>query len=302
MLTIGNFDGVHVGHQALLRRVVERARAKKIPAIAFTFEPHPVKVLFPDRHLHRVFDLSDQISQMEKLGVDALVIEPFSREFSELPPSRFVQEWLFKPFVPDAIVVGYDFSFGKHREGSIDYLKDRGTECGFQVEVVPPVKVAGVVVSSTRVRQAIDIGDMALAAQFLGRAFYVEGLIEKGAGRGRTIGVPTANMRTVSESVPARGVYAAWAVLNAGDRVPAAVNIGFNPTFQKDGAPAQAMSIEAHLIGWSGDLYGSTLRLEFVERLREEAKFPSVEALVRQIRQDIEQVSKILATVKRAGI
>lgn len=291
VLTIGNFDGVHLGHRSLISRLVERAKGLNIPSVVLTFEPHPVKVLYPDRQLNRIFDQEDLREQMERLGVDALVIEPFSREFSQLSPETFLLEWIFKPYVPQAIVVGYDFSFGANRQGSIEFLKERAKSLGVDVEVMPPVKVGEVLVSSTRIRQAIVAGDIELANTLLGRLFYIQGLVEKGAGRGRTIGVPTANVRTTAETIPARGVYAAWVEVR-GRRWKAAVNIGFNPTFVDTAGPTP--SIEAHLIGFpesgeSGDLYGEKLKIEFVARLREEKKFASVDALVNQIQTDIAQ-------------
>lgn len=299
VLTIGNFDGVHLGHQALVRRVVELAGQLGVPSVVMTFEPHPVKVLYPDRKLHRIFDIEDQIEMLGKLGVDFLVIEPFSREFSQLPPERYLLEWIYKPFVPEKLVVGYDFSFGANRQGSIDFLKEHAKPLGFEVEVVPPVKVGDVLVSSTRIRQAVEIGDVKLAGDLLGRRFYVQGLVEKGAGRGRTIGVPTANLRTSAEMIPARGVYSAWAFVRD-QKWKAAVNIGFNPTFAQSGH--HGISVEAHLIGFTSetaksvDLYGETVRVEFVSRLRDERKFASVEELVNQIRHDINDCERFLSS------
>lgn len=258
-----------------------------------TFEPHPVKVLYPDRKLQRLFDLEDQHEQLARLGVDDLIIEPFSREFSQLPPERYLLEWIYRPFVPKTVVVGYDFSFGANRQGSIDFLKRNAAQLGFNVEVVAPVKVGDVLVSSSRIRQAVVDGEVDLAEKLLGRRFYVCGLVEKGAGRGRKIGVPTANIRTSAETLPARGVYAAWAqVRNQPHK--ALVNVGFNPTFVE--SMSQALSIEVHLPEYSGDdLYGESLKVEFVARLRDEKKFSSVDELVRQIKKDITSGLELLS-------
>ena len=260
-----------------------------------TFEPHPVKVLHPDRKLHRIFDPDDQVRRLESLGVDMLVVEPFSREFSQLGPEQYLLGWLYKPFMPQHVVVGHDFNFGANRQGSIDFLRKKGGELGFTVDVVEPVKVDDKVVSSSRIRKALEDGDVAFAKRMLGRHFYLKGLIEKGAGRGRKIGVPTANLRTSAETLPAQGVYAAWAEVG-GQRWMAAVNIGRNPTFNEGFGSGQPSTVEAHLMGFpqSADIYGLPLRLEFVERLREERKFPSVDALVAQIKSDIESSRKIL--------
>ncbi|MCM2281149.1 MAG: bifunctional riboflavin kinase/FAD synthetase [Bdellovibrionaceae bacterium] len=287
-LTVGNFDGVHLGHRELIRRVTEHAHRHSIPGVVMTFEPHPVQVLYPDRHMKRLFDLEDQHREMKRLGIDILVIEPFSREFSQLPPERYIREWIHQPFHPELLVVGYDFAFGAHKSGTLDVLSRHGQDLGFALEVVPPVRESGHLVSSSRIRQAIGEGDVALAARLLGRRFYLAGLVEKGAGRGRTLGVPTANLRTAAETVPLEGVYAARVEVQ-GATYAAAVNIGRNPTFQTD--ISSPVTIEAHLIGFSGDLYGLPLTLEFVERLRDERKFSSKDALVEQIRADIAEAA-----------
>jgi riboflavin kinase/FMN adenylyltransferase len=312
ILTVGNFDGVHLGHRELLNRVTARAKAAKVPSVVMTFEPHPVKVLYPDRRLHRIFDFEDQRQQLEAAGIDALVVEPFSREFSQLTPDRYLQEWIYRPFSPLALIVGYDFNFGVGRQGSIELLRERAKEMGFQVEVVSPVKILSkngeeVLASSTRIRQALEAGDVALVQRLLGRAFYVRGIVEKGAGRGRTIGIPTANLRTSAEILPARGVYCAWAWVR-GQRYKAMVNIGLNPTFRptfnSNANPNEypPLSVEAHILDFppidqnnqSGDIYGENVKLEFVARLREEKKFSSVDELVAQIRRDITHGAEIL--------
>jgi riboflavin kinase/FMN adenylyltransferase len=301
VLTIGNFDGVHLGHRALIRNLTSRARAIGAPAVVMTFEPHPVKVLYPDRKMHRIFDFDDQREQLASLGVDLLVIEPFSREFSQLPPDRYLRDWILTPFHPDRVVVGHDFNFGANRQGSIDFLVERAKDLGFQVEVVPAVKACfgatEIVVSSSRIRQALVDGDVKLAAVLLDRPFYLKGLVEKGAGRGKTIGIPTANLNTNAETIPARGVYCAWATVHS-RRYPSVVNIGLNPTFVE--GSAHPMTIEAHLLGYpsmgdqGGDFYGEILRLDFVERLRDEKKFSSPAQLIAQIHSDIQTGLRIL--------
>lgn len=290
VLTIGNFDGVHLGHRVLLQRVVKLAKEAGVPSVVMTFEPHPVKVLHPDRHMTRIFDFEDQRKCLEEEGIDILVVEPFSREFSQVTAERYLNEWIFRPFSPRAVIVGYDFSFGAERKGSIEFLRLRALELGFDVEVIPPVKVDGELCSSTRIRQALDGGDLALANRLLGRLFYVEGLVERGAGRGRTIGIPTANLRTHAETLPAKGVYAVFATTRAG-RYKAVVNIGSNPTF----VPGGPVSVEAHLLDFSGDVYGERLKLEFVQRLRAERKFSGANELVAQIKLDIEKGREVLA-------
>jgi riboflavin kinase / FMN adenylyltransferase len=289
VLTIGNFDGVHLGHQTLIARAVSLAREQGIPSVVMTFEPHPVKVLHPDRKLTRIFDFEDQQEQLAKAGIDILVVEPFSREFSQVAPERYLNEWVYRPFSPKQLIVGYDFSFGADRKGSIDFLKSKGAELGIGVEVIPPVKVDGELCSSTRIRQALESGAVELANKLLGRRFYVRGLVERGAGRGRTIGIPTANIRTAAETLPASGVYAALASTRHGE-YKAMVNIGSNPTFVHAGM----VGIEAHLLDFSGDLYGEEVRVEFVARLRDEKKFSSAAELVSQIHADIASGRQIL--------
>jgi riboflavin kinase/FMN adenylyltransferase len=286
VLTIGNFDSLHLGHRALMQRVLERAHKCSIPSIVMTFDPHPVKVLKPDRHLTRIFDFEDQRQQLEALGVDTLVIEPFSREFSQLPPERYLQEWIYQPFRPETLVVGHDFSFGVGRQGTIEFLQNHARQLGFQVEVIPPVKLAGEVVSSSRIRKALQIdGDVQLAWQLMGRPFYLDGMVERGFGRGRTIGIPTANLRTAAETLPKRGVYCATALIR-NQTYHTVVNIGLNPTFNEVRSH-QPMSIEAHILDFNTDIYGENVKIVFVDRLRDERKFASVEELVAQIHSDI---------------
>jgi riboflavin kinase/FMN adenylyltransferase len=285
-LTIGNFDGVHLGHQALIERVVDYARRHKVAAVVMTFEPHPVKVLYPDRKLNRILSLDDLQERMRALGVDALVVEPFSREFSQLSPERYLQEWIYRPFQPGLLVVGYDFSFGADRKGSIDFLREHTRDLGIAFEVVPPVKVGEELVSSSRIRQALQAGEVALARLLLGRPFYLRGLVERGAGRGRTIGIPTANLRATAETIPAKGVYCAWVTTRHG-RFKSVVNVGVNPTFS--GQDQQALSVEAHLLGVTLDLYGDEISIDFIDRLRDERRFASAQELVKQIQQDILQ-------------
>jgi riboflavin kinase/FMN adenylyltransferase len=285
VVTIGNFDGVHLGHRALLTRLVESARREQAASVVFTFNPHPVQVLYPDRALSKLFAIEDQQQQLEALGVDYLVIEPFSREFSQLDPENYLNDWVFRPLQPSTLIVGYDFTFGVGKSGTIDFLQAICSKRAITVEVFPPVKVAGQLVSSSRIRQALKEGQVRLASELLGRPFYVVGLVERGAARGRQIGVPTANLHLLSETLPAVGVYACW-VWRRSECFAAVTNIGFNPTFV--GPEEQRLPrLETHLLDFSKDIYGEELRVEFVEFLRLERKFASVDELKAQIHQDI---------------
>jgi riboflavin kinase/FMN adenylyltransferase len=299
VLTIGNFDGVHRGHQELIRRAVEKAHSLGVPSVVFTFEPHPLTVVRPEAKLQRLFDAEDRREQLEKLGVDILVVEPFSRTFSQLTPEKFLIENVIRPFQPRAVIVGYDFSFGANRAGGIDFLIEHAKSPGvpFEVEVVPPVTIEidsasgaqSTIVSSTRIRQALKAGRADEARLLLGRPYVVRGMVKKGAGRGRAIGIPTANIEPTVESGIKPGVYAAVALVR-GRRMEALVNIGTNPTFE--GSDASTLNIEAHLPHYDGvkegDLYGEKIELGFIAWIRAEQKFSGVEELVAQIRRDIE--------------
>lgn len=296
VLTIGNFDGVHRGHQELIHRAVARARSLKIPSVVFTFEPHPLTVLRPELKLKRLFDPEDRREQFARLGVDILVVEPFSRTFSQLTPEKFLIENVIRPFQPKVVIVGYDFSFGANRAGGIDFLT---THAQSEVEVVSPVTIQidgqETIVSSTRIRQALAAGRAREARELLGRPYVLRGIVKKGAGRGRTIGIPTANIEPTVESGIRPGVYAAMAKVR-GKPLEAMVNIGTNPTFE--GSDATTLHVEAHLPNYDGikdgDLYGETIELGFIERIRDERKFSGVAELVAQIRTDIAHGLEIL--------
>lgn len=308
VLTIGNFDGVHRGHQELIRRAVDRARALAVPSVVFTFEPHPVAVLRPDLKLRRLFDADDRREQLEKLGVDILVVEPFSRRFSQLTPEKFLIESVIRPFQPKAVVVGYDFSFGANRAGGIDFLMAHAAAPGgnFDVEVVAPVTIDlggnDTIVSSTRIRHSLAMGRADEARELLGRSYVLRGIVKKGAGRGRTIGIPTANIEPTVEPGVQTGVYAAWALVR-GKKIEALVNIGVNPTFE--GKDAVVLHVEAHLPTYDGvkdgDLYGEKLELGFVQKIRDEKKFSGASELVTQIRDDIRGGLSILQNDRTYG-
>lgn len=296
VVTIGNFDGVHLGHQELIRRACEKAAEFAVPCVVLTFEPHPLAVLRPELKVRRLFDSDDRRNQMAKLGVDGLIVQSFSREFSQLSPESFLSDIIIRPLRPRQVVVGYDFSFGADRAGSIELLQAKAREQGFAVEVLPPVSVhlpgdaSGTMttVSSTRIRAALSLGEVGQAKSLLGRPYMLRGTVTKGAGRGRTIGIPTANIEPTVEPILKHGVYAAMATVR-GRSEKALVNIGRNPTF----LDTETVHVEAHLPEYQsereGDLYGERLELNFEFRLRDEMKFASRDELVAQIRRDIER-------------
>lgn len=283
VLTIGNFDGLHLGHRKIISRVKERSKLAHGPSVVMTFDPHPRQVLFPDQDFKRLFTREDLQSQLDLLGIDELVLEPFSRALSQMSPEEFIHEYIMKPFNPKALVVGYDFSFGAHRSGTLQVLEKILQSFGVELEVIAPVKFNDEIISSTRIRRAVAEGEVDLAAKLLGRNFYVEGRVARGAGRGRTIGFPTANLDLRSPLVPKLGVYAGW-IYRKNQKFKAVANIGINPTFHSAGSPTK---FEAHILDYEQDLYGENVTFEFHNRIRDEMKFSAVDQLVTQIKKDI---------------
>lgn len=291
VLTIGNFDGVHLGHQAILAPVIERARALDGESILYTFEPHPRRVLQPAADLRLLDTFEQKMETLESLGLDAVIAEPFDLEYARTSPEYFIEHSINERIRPLEVYVGYDFHFGRDREGSMRLLTERGPHLGFSVTVVPEVLVEGRDVNSTRIRELLAEGNVEEAATLLGRPFCARGAVAEGDRRGRTIGFPTANLAPKTEILPAPGVYAgrlrclrgggAW----EGETLPAVTNVGYRPTF-RDGRDLVA---EAHVIDFTGDLYGVEIDLTFESRLRGERRFESVDALREQIALDVEE-------------
>ncbi len=287
-LALGNFDGVHVGHQALFAE----ARRHGVVAAALTFQPHPGKVLQPELAPKLITLLARKLELMEACGLVATVVQPFSREYARTPPSAF-EEALLDEVGARHLVVGGDFTYGAARAGTVETLRQAAARRGAQVHVVPHVTVDGVVASSSRVREYILEGRVSAARRLLGRPFDLDGTVVKGAGRGRTIGFPTANVDTQNELRPAPGVYALRVRLlqePQGPWHPGVANIGVKPTFG-----GSEVTIEAHLLDFSGDLYGTELRVQFLERLRAEQRFGSVAELAGQIKRDVEAARTVIA-------
>ena len=291
VLTIGNFDGVHRGHQAILDLVIERAHALEGESVLYTFEPHPRRVLQPDVDLRLLDTFEQKVETLEALGLDAVIAEPFDLAFAKITPEVFVEQLIHERIRPVEVFVGYDFHFGRDREGSMRLLTDRGPHLGFSVTVVPEVSVEGRDVNSTRIRELLAAGEVEEAAALLGRPFCARGEVAVGDRRGRTIGFPTANLAPETEILPAPGVYfgrircvrggGEW----AGKTLPVVTNVGYRPTF-RDGRDLVA---EAHVIDFSGDLYGAEIDLTFEGRLRGERRFESVDALREQIARDVDE-------------
>jgi len=285
---IGVFDGVHIGHQELLRRVVRKAEQRGLRSLVFTFDRHPLEVLNPQAAPAMLTTLDEKLALIEELGVEEVVVARVRLDLLNTDAAEFVRSVLSARLRAAYAVAGWNFRFGKGRQGTPGLLKELGAELGIEADVVAPVLYGGEPVSSTRVREVLAAGDVETAAGLLGRAHCTEGKVVPGAGRGRTIGVPTANLEAdPRKALPARGVYVAEASVD-GETHRAVVNIGTRPTFE-DG---RKVLVEAHLLDFRGDLYGRKVRLSFARRLRDERRFESVEELKLQIAEDIAEARR----------
>jgi len=313
VIAMGNFDGVHLGHQAIINRAVERAGVRGGLSLALTFEPHPVRVLRPEAPLALLTPFPLKVRLLEQSGVEQVVCAKFTREFAEQSPADFVHKVLVDRLRAAEVCVGENFSFGKNRAGRPALLKNLGETAGFAVSIQPPVVLDGRVVSSSVIRQLIEQGEMAGAARLLGRPYVMLGEVVSGRGRGEQLGFPTANLRPADQLLPADGVYAGWVSLS-GDRgsrgkagsgrSPAdtvyegAINVGIRPTFHET-----ERVMEVHLLDYpgSGSLYGQALEVAFVARIREERAFESAAELKAQIAKDIEAIHRELAVRDRTA-
>jgi riboflavin kinase/FMN adenylyltransferase len=291
VIALGNFDGCHRGHAAIVAQARARAMEVSGEAVVYTFWPHPVAVLHPQRAPAMILSLAERLARLRDLGVDGVVLRRFTRSFAALEPERFVEDVLVGGLGTRAVVVGANVNFGKDRRGTPDLLVSLGERLGFGVDVVPAVVEQEQTVSSSAIRRLIEAGDVVSVARLLGRALTVKGRVWRGARRGATLGFPTANLFPRGGMLPPDGVYAVrvgWegeAVLR-----PGVANLGCNPTFG-----VLRRRLEVHLFDFEGDLYDRTLRVAFLERLRGEERFSSVDALVAQIRSDVDRARRILA-------
>ncbi len=288
-LTIGVFDGVHRGHQEIIRELTAGAHADRAPAVLLTFSPHPAVVL-AGSDLKHLTTLEERVELLAEMGLDTVITYPFTRQVAERSAEDFMLE-LKRHLDLRHLLIGYDFALGKKRTGDYARLSAIGAELGYGVRAFEAFRLDGEIVSSTLIRQLIANGDVAAAAVKLGRPYALTGTVIRGDGRGRTIGVPTANLDfPLEKAIPANGVYACWAMVE-GAQHKAMVNVGVRPTFTS----GEVLShVEAHLLNYEADLYGKKLQLRFVERLRSEQKFSSVEALVAQIKADIARGDALL--------
>jgi riboflavin kinase / FMN adenylyltransferase len=288
VVALGNFDGVHLGHRAILKAAIDRARDAAGKAYALTFDPLPAKVLSP--HAPRMLmTAEDKLEHLRGSGLDGVLVAHFDLALSKLTPRDFVRVYLRGKLGVEFVVVGHSVSFGHQRAGNAAVMTELGREFGFETIVVGPVKVDGVEISSSKIRELIEAAEMPAAARLLGRPHFLSGTVVHGRERGRTIGFPTANLDSFTECIPPDGVYATRVVLPDGS-YPSITNIGMRPTFHET-----ARSIEAHIFDFNRDIYDRTIRLEIVERIRPERKFESSEALGRQIAEDLKRAREILA-------
>jgi riboflavin kinase/FMN adenylyltransferase len=290
MVTIGNFDGVHLGHQFIFRRLVAEAHGADRPAVAISFSPHPKEVLHPERRPFYLITTQEEKTRLiAALGIDALLLIPFTLDYAQLSAQAFVEQVLGEQLGIRKILIGHDYTFGRGREGNEAFLKAAGARLGFAVEVIGAFQLGETTVSSTRIRHALQAGEVRQASRYLGRPYNLAGQVIHGQHRGADLGFPTANLAPNKEPLPPRGVYAVR-VLHGERCLDGCLNIGFNPTFNGGG-----LTIEVHLFDFQGDLYGQTLDLLFIERLRDEVRFGSVAELTAQIGRDIARAREILA-------
>jgi riboflavin kinase/FMN adenylyltransferase len=284
IITIGNYDGLHLGHREIISAIVNRARQEHGTSVVYTFRPHPHLALTPNEELQLINTYDEKLELLAELGVDVVVEQPFSREFSEISAENFFKDILVKRLLAHAVYVGYDFGFGRNRTGSLDLLRQMCQAQGIEVHVTQPRKIDGETCSSTRVREYLKCGDVSSANKLLGRNFFYRGLVVRGNGRGHKLGFATANVHTESKLRVKEGVYATWAIYK-GQRFQSVTNVGRRPTFNAD--ESKPVTVETHILEFDQDIYGETLEVQMVQRIRDEIRFANVEQLVIQIKKDV---------------
>ena len=289
VLTIGNFDGVHKGHLALFEKIKKIAGNIDGQSAVMTFEPHPIKVVKPGNGPPLITPIKQKLKLISDTGIDVILCLPFTMEFASIPAEDFVTELLVNKIGVRELVVGYDYSFGKNREGDIGLLREMGLESGFKVHVVEPIHLNDTLVSSTSIRNLVQEGNLSEAKRLLGRDYQITGVVKKGMGRGgRILGFPTANLTPVDELIPKKGVYAVRVIMGD-EEYDGVCNIGINPTFG-----GTSLSIETHVLDFSGDILGQDFTIRFISRLRDEKTFSGKDELAKQIDKDIALTREIL--------
>ncbi len=289
-ITVGNFDGVHLGHRQILQKLIREAARAGRKALLVTFDPHPKMILHPERRpFYLLTTLEEKLILLEELGLDAVILISFSLGYAGTTAESFVVDFLWRDLQVRKLFIGHDYKFGRKKEGNADVLAAYGKQLGFEVCVIDAVSAGDSIVSSTKIREAILAGGVETAAALLGRPYNVSGPVVKGQGRGASLGFPTANIKPEKELLPARGVYAAMVKLE-GASYRAVLNIGINPTFGES-----SLTLEVHLLDFHSDLYGKVLDVQFIKRLREERKFSGPEELIGEMIKDREAAQVILA-------
>ncbi|MEE9523277.1 MAG: bifunctional riboflavin kinase/FAD synthetase [Thermodesulfovibrionales bacterium] len=297
VVTIGNFDGVHVGHQKIFRKVIENAKEINGTSATITFEPHPARLISPESGVKMLTPFEEKARLIERMGVDLLLCIDFNREFASLKPDDFIKEVLVKGLNAVHVIVGHNYRFGRGKRGTTELLRRRGKKYGFKVNIVRNARMLNNVVSSSRLRSLLMRGRVCEASSLLGRSYHIEGDVVSGAGRGATmLDTPTANLSTPNELVPKDGVYVVKVKMNK-KIYDGVANIGRNPTFGKN-----ELGYETHLFDYKGNLLGKHLRMYFIDRLRSEREFRNAEELKLQIARDIERAKFILTRHKRINI
>lgn len=291
VVTIGNFDGVHLGHREIFRRVRERARAQGGVSVVVTFVPHPLQVFSAGTGVKLITSPKEKQSLIEASGIDYLVELPFDLAFASIPATQFVEEFLVGAIGMESLVIGYDYAFGRGREGDVTLLRQLGERYSYAVELLEPISSGTLVYSSTVVRNMVSEGDVKGVVSVLGRHYAITGTVVHGHQRGRELGFPTANLQTEKDLLPASGVYAVKVRVGVVD-YDGACNIGTNPTFGND-----KVSLEVYLFDFDGELYGREVSLIFIERLRGEMRFPTLDALKEAIAADVARCRDILRDV-----
>ncbi len=294
VVTIGNFDGFHIGHQALFHQVIEKAEAINGTSIAITFEPHPIKVLKQNGHPPLITLYEQKIELISRSGIDVLICIPFTWEFADIEASQFIEDILIQQVGMKAIVIGKDYTFGKNREGNFDLLKTFGNRLDFEVIVadwISPPNGHEKRISSTRIRELVMAGKVSGVQQMLGRHYQIRGTVKTGRNRGgKLLGFPTANINLYDELCPKVGVYAVT-VECKGSKHKGVANIGYSPTFDD-----HIYTVEVHLLDFSDNIYGEKIRVNFVKRIRDEKKFSGITELSNQINKDVDKARKILSS------
>ncbi|MDB9931294.1 bifunctional riboflavin kinase/FAD synthetase [Flavobacteriales bacterium] len=283
-LTVGTFDGIHFGHQKIIDSLKSLAKEEDGESVMLTFSPHPRLVLFPENNnLKLINTLDEKINGLESSGIDHLIIYPFTKDFSRISALEYVRDFLVKEIKVSTLIIGYDHQFGRNREGNFEYLKELSELYGFDVKEISAQDINDINVSSTKIRKAIELGDIPLANEYLGYTFPLIGKVIEGKKLGNTIGFPTANLLIEDKTkiIPKPGAYAVYVVVDE-DRYKAMLNIGKNPTIDE----SEQEKIEVNLFDFNGNLYQKTIKVEIIERLRDEVKFDSLDALKNQLRLD----------------